>query len=488
MVNWKILVIIVLTAVLRLFWLDRVPAALDWDEAAIGWNAKSIWTAHLDEYGTRWPWSFKSFGDYKPPLYIYLTAPMVGLFGTNEISVRLVSVIAGIVSVYLLYLIGSALANKKAGLWAALLLAITPWHLMMSRPAFEPNLALMFVLGGIWLWLKGIKRTPYFILSAISFILSLYSYQSPKIFVPIFVLGLILIYRRQIFTRSNYIYLIITGIITLGLLKPLVDDLKKGAGARFTGTSIFYQKNVNLAPTLVKNYLIHFDPRFLFLGRGDIARIKIDGIGMLQLVEMPLLVLGIYYLWQRRRDPSTKMLFWWVITAPLPAMIGFETPHPIRAYQLLPALVIICALGLSQIKHELLKTLAYAALVLNSLFFLYQYFFVYPVKSAPEWQYGYKQAVLYAREHENEVNKVIIGSDYGQPYIFTYFYQDRKPMGVLWGEMIKYSFRNFTWDDVKNEKQVLVIGSPREVPADADNIVNVINFPDGSVAFRIAKL
>ena len=155
MVNWKIVIILSLAAILRFIWLNQVPPALNWDEAAIGWNAKTIFHTRRDEYGTRLPISFKSFGDYKSPVYIYLTAPVVGIFGTNPISIRFVSALAGIISVYLLYLIG--------GLTAATLLAISPWHIMLSRPAFEPSLALMFILSGIYFFLQAMKKISLFL-------------------------------------------------------------------------------------------------------------------------------------------------------------------------------------------------------------------------------------------------------------------------------------------------------------------------------------
>src|SRR3989344_5096340 len=202
--SWQLIAIIFLAAVLNLFWLNRVPPGLNWDEAAIGWNAKTIWHMRLDEFGTRLPVSFRSFGDYKAPLYIYLTAPVVGLFGSSEISVRLVSAAAGIVSVALMYGLG--------GLTAALLLAISPWHILLSRPALEANLALMWILGGVWLFLKAVKKPIWLVPTAISFILSLYSYQSPKIFVPIFVLGLLLIYRSKL--KRGLIWLALAGVVT----------------------------------------------------------------------------------------------------------------------------------------------------------------------------------------------------------------------------------------------------------------------------------
>ncbi|MCG2691609.1 hypothetical protein L6272_02135, partial [Microgenomates group bacterium] len=109
--KWWLLIIMVVAAFFRLYHLSSNPPSLNWDETAIGWNAKTIFHTRRDEFGTRLPLSFKSFGDYKAPVYIYLTAPVVGLFGMNPVSVRLVSVLAGIAGVYLLYLLGLELKN-----------------------------------------------------------------------------------------------------------------------------------------------------------------------------------------------------------------------------------------------------------------------------------------------------------------------------------------------------------------------------------------
>src|SRR3989338_194384 len=159
--SWQLIAIIFLAAVLNLFWLNRVPPGLNWDEAAIGWNAKTIWHLRLDEFGTRLPISFKSFGDFKAPLYIYLTAPVVGLFGASELTVRLVSIVAGIASVAIMYFL--------SGPTAALLLAISPWHILLSRPALEANLALMLVLAGIWFFKEATKRPILLLASVLSF-------------------------------------------------------------------------------------------------------------------------------------------------------------------------------------------------------------------------------------------------------------------------------------------------------------------------------
>lgn len=456
---------------LRFYRIGQVPPSLSWDEAAIGWNAKTIWEMHLDEYGTRFPVSFKSFDDYKAPLYIYLTAPVVGLLGSTTAAVRLVSVLAGVVSIWLMGRIG--------GIIAALLLLITPWHWLLARPAFEANLALMFILGGVWLWRLGLKKPWWLLFSALSFAASLYSYQAPKIFVPVFIIGMIWIYRQQLSARRYW--LLASGLLVLVFLFPLIKD-GLGAGAkRLAMTSVFSRPTVNLPLELTKNYLVHFFPRWLFWSGGETGRTQMRQLGMLPLVQAPFLILGLIELWHKRKDKWVRVLWWWLLTAPLPAMIGFDVPHAIRAYQLLPVFILITALGLKQIKN---KKIILIVLVLNFIYFLYHYLVTYPVESAREWQYGYQQAAQTAQEYEDRVDKIIISSYYGQPYIFTYWYQDRNPQAVFWGGMIKYLFRPVKLDGDRLLPNTLIIGAPEDIPAGSDGIIKEIYFPDGSVAFR----
>ena len=100
----SLFIILALATALRFWNLGGNPPHLSPDEASLGYNAYSILKTGRDEYGELLPMVFKSFGDYKPGFYVYLTVPFVAVLGLNEWSVRLPSVIAGTVAVYLLYL------------------------------------------------------------------------------------------------------------------------------------------------------------------------------------------------------------------------------------------------------------------------------------------------------------------------------------------------------------------------------------------------
>src|SRR3989338_4879016 len=101
--------IILLALALRVPWLDKFPAGLNADEAAIGYNDYSLLATGLDEHGTPWPLSFRSFDDYKPAGYFYISLPFVAVLGLNTWAVRLPSALLGILSVYFIYLLTNKL-------------------------------------------------------------------------------------------------------------------------------------------------------------------------------------------------------------------------------------------------------------------------------------------------------------------------------------------------------------------------------------------
>src|SRR4030066_552491 len=154
-----LLVIIIISAILRLWNLGGNPPGLTPDEAALGYNAYSILKTGRDEYGQILPVVFKSFGDYKPGLYVYLTVPSVAIFGLNELAVRIPSALAGIASVWLFFQLSCLLFKKKLlALFISFALAMSPWAMHFSRGGWEANLALFLVLLGLLSFLKAEKK------------------------------------------------------------------------------------------------------------------------------------------------------------------------------------------------------------------------------------------------------------------------------------------------------------------------------------------
>ena len=99
-----IFAVIIIAGVFVRFWgLDKSPASLGFDEAALGYNAYSLLKTGRDEYGNFLPISLRSFNDFKPALYSYLTIPFVYFGGLNDATTRMVSATAGVVSLIFLF-------------------------------------------------------------------------------------------------------------------------------------------------------------------------------------------------------------------------------------------------------------------------------------------------------------------------------------------------------------------------------------------------
>src|SRR3990170_4092898 len=104
--------IFLLGFVLRIYKLNVRPLGFTWDEAALGYNAYSLLHTGRDEYGQLAPVVFKSFGDYKPGLYIYFTVPAVALLGLNEFATRLPSAVFGTLLLPVLFIFAKLLFPK----------------------------------------------------------------------------------------------------------------------------------------------------------------------------------------------------------------------------------------------------------------------------------------------------------------------------------------------------------------------------------------
>ena len=115
--NSLFLLIVVLAIGLRFVVIGKVPPALNWDEISHGYNAYSLLKTGKDEWGVTLPTIFRAYGDYKLPVYIYLTAVSELIFGLNIFSVRLPSILAGVMTVVFTYLLAKKLfdPHRKVG-------------------------------------------------------------------------------------------------------------------------------------------------------------------------------------------------------------------------------------------------------------------------------------------------------------------------------------------------------------------------------------
>jgi 4-amino-4-deoxy-L-arabinose transferase-like glycosyltransferase len=475
-----LLFIIILATFLRFFQLGTNPPSLTWDEVAWGYNAYSLGIDGRDEFGKFLPYEYlESFGDFKPPVYVYLDILPIKIFGLTEFATRFPSAFFGVLTVLVTYFLVKALfpdngklQNKRknyreaVALISAFLLAISPWHIMLSRGAFEANIGTFFIATGAWLFLEAIQRRPYLlILSAISFVLPIYTFNSTRIVAPLIVLALAILFWRQLLKIKKAV--ITATIVALVLVLPTVPFLfSPQAKLRFVEVNIFsdikvietanqeiandndawwskilHNRRVEYGMSYLSHYFDHFSFDFLFIHGDGNPKFSTHSVGQLYLWEFPFLIAGLLFLF-RKREGNWKLIPLWILLAIVPAATARETPHALRIEGVLPMAQILVAYGIvglfycfkntkiSKINTQFIKLFAFSYLLFTLLsvtYYFEDYFKHYAKQFSYEWQYGYKEAVQYSMQVRDEYDAIYLTNAFGRPYIYTLFYGQYDP-------------------------------------------------------------
>lgn len=532
--NILLILIFLIALVLRTWQVNSVPPSLNWDETSLGYNAFSILKTGKDEWGRSLPLTFEAFGDYKLPGYIYTLVPFIAFFGLNEWSVRLPSILFGSLSVIFLYLLIKELTkNKTWALVSAFLLAISPWHFFLSRIALEANLAFSFFLLGVYLLALGLRKQIFFVPSSILLGLSIFTYNSARVFVPLFLFVFLVIYFKKIRFNIYTIFSILIFLIFLGFgfyLAIFQDSsaryywvriLDEGAisfldQARNTSTwnplitNLIYNRYTYFAYEFISNYLKHLSLQFLALSGGTNYQFSLQGMGLIYLIEVPFLIYGFYKMLKQKI--GWVFLIWFLI-APIPASLTRESPHVLRSIFMLGSLQAIIAFGLIEFfrmfqKKKLLMNISMIIVVLliliNAGIYFKAYFTDYPKQYSEAWQYGYKQAVAEVQENYDKYPKIYFSKKYGEPHIFYLFFSGYDPAKYQNNPtLVRFEKSNWRWVDrldkiyfvndwevkekLKDENNALLITSPDSVPEGAKHL-DTIYFLDGSKAFEIVEI
>lgn len=470
----SLFIILILAALLRFWGLANNPPHLTSDEAAIGYNAYSILKTGKDEHGELLPLIFKSFGDWKPGLYIYLTIPFIAFLGLTELAVRLPGAIFGIIAIWLTYLVIGKLLKQNIGkniyklqLLGAFFLAISPWHIHFSRGGWEVGVSLTLTLAGIYCFLRSLakenqQKILFFVLSVVFFVLTLWTYQGAKLATGIVVLGLLLFFWKDLIRlpRQSLLKGLLVGLIlSLPILlsfsqgkagrlavfnvfayprsEPAVEEIlgQDGIDKNSFLFSIYHSENIYFAKGVISRWMNHFSGRFLFFeGDWGSRRHNIPDGGMFLFLDALLFVLGFAALAKFGVSKGTLFIWFWLLLTPLPAALSRDSIHGVRSFNMVFPLIILLSLGAYQFlnfsKNYLGKTvvLGFALLYLgNYLYYLDQYWVHSPRRASQYWQYGYKQVVQRIEQVRNEYEEVIVEQNYAQPYVFFLFYQKYSP-------------------------------------------------------------
>ncbi len=511
--------ILLLAGFLRFYQLGGNPPSLSWDEAAWGYNAYSLGIDGKDEFGKFLPYTYlESFGDFKPPLYAYLDIIPIKVLGLNEFATRFPSALLGTLAVLLTFFLVKRIFWKsdkstKYALCASFFLAISPWHILLSRAAFEANIASFLIVLGVWAFLASIQdKKWYLVLSAISFALSLYAFNTARVVSPILVILLVFVFRKKLWEMKKLS--VLAAIVGLLIFLPTFRFLlSPQASLRFQEVNIFsdtsiikisnqeitndndafwskiiHNRRILYGLDYLKHYFDNLNPGFLFIAGDNNPKFSPQTVGQMYVWDIPFFIMGILFL-LRKREKNWWLVPLWLIIGIIPAAFARETPHALRIESSLPTFQIFVAYGFVQLtqainRHK--KVIIYglfALLLFNFIYFYHDYFYNYKYDYSGEWQYGYKQSIDYVKSVENNYDYIQVANTLGRPYIYYLFHTQTSPnlfrttanitrdrFGFVFVNSFgKYIFpQNFDYSLAGGRgKKILYINSPDNLPGNA---------------------
>jgi 4-amino-4-deoxy-L-arabinose transferase-like glycosyltransferase len=490
----------ILGGILRFAGLSSIPPGLTVDEVSTGYNSYSILKTGRDEYGTLMPMTaFRSLNDYKPPFYIYASTIPISIFSLNEFSVRFLSAFIGTLTIPLSYF---------------LFKTISPWHIYYSRLAFESPVAMSFVMAAVWLFLLGLEgKGKCLIASAILFVLSLYTYHSERVFVPLLLIFLViyfwdLVKKNHVLIRNSVIVMVIM-LMPLGLSLILGKAAMRASMTLITNDPNFLRNSLSstikdqsvtprlLSETLGNKYLLliffilnkfisYLQPSFLFFQGLNLTQIGSYGLGVMYFFEIPTFFIGIWHL-TKNRIHNSGLILGWLILGLLPALITLDNFNPIRLLLVLPMLILISAIGIDFLINWILNlsphwkipvaTVITVLVVWNLLYAVVVYSVLFPAEKSEDFMYGAKEAAIFAWAQKDNYKLIVFDPMRGTiqpdirnvPQLYLLFFSKYDP--ATYQALPKmnfddnYSFDKFTvrpinWVEDKNKKGVLFIGSP----------------------------
>lgn len=509
--NIILIVIFLISLFLRLYKTDQYPT-LVWDEAALGYNAYSISTNLKDEYGQILPLIFKSFGDYKPGLYVYLAVPFIKLFGLNELTTRLPSILIGSLIPILLYFLVKTISPKsqKLALICALVATFNPYNIHYSRMAWETNILTGELILAILFFYKFINNKNKFnlFLSAFIFGLTLYTYQAGKLISLLLIIVLFILNFHQVVKEKIKISLffivplaVLTVPLILGLLfssnanrlkivsifsyprnetetQMIIDESNQTDLTIFHNSAIYYSRGV------LTRYFNHFSPAFLgFVGDWQNARHSVPYIGVILYPSLIFLVIGFFSCFRNKSLFTLNIFFLlWLIIAPIPASFTRDSVQATRSMSFSIPLVFFISLGIFEIIQKYKSILLTSLIILGyaSSFFYYSDLYLnHMVKKSPnDFLYGYKQAAQLVIKEKSNFDQIYFTDFYGQPYIYYLFYSNYSPL--KYQSMAKLNentsgdtgtisnieniyFESTNWQKVNNKPKTLAIFSYDEI-------------------------
>lgn len=336
-------------AVLRLIDLGALPPGLYRDEAWYGLDALGVLNGH--------PALYFAANNGREGAFIYLLAASIGLAGRSVWALRIVSALVGILTLFAAYAAGRAWATHRVGVLAAGVMAVTFWHVALSRVAFRaitlPLIACLALAACGLAWrARGVVRVRWAAVTGALFGAALYTYTSWPFLIGLgALLGLAAVLRMRGEVRAP---LLAACIAALLVATPMLLWATRHP-------DLFLSRAGQVS--ILSPEISHGDPLGALLGN------TLKALGMFTFVgdriwrhNLPLrpvfdpvmglafglgVVLAVFR--ALRGDRFGGLLLAWLAVFLIPTILAEDTPHALRAIGALPPACLLAALGLDAV-------------------------------------------------------------------------------------------------------------------------------------------
>ena len=477
--------------------LARVPPGVYVDETVTGYNAYSLNLTRKDEYGKSFPVALRFFGSYSPPVYTYITIPLVRVFGLNAMAVRLASSVCGIFGIIVFFLLLKSLRITRSRitlLTTTFLFAITPWNVFFARTGYEIYLGFfLFFVGVLFCWLS-LSRKTYLLLGFIFLSLSTYGAHLERYLSVFFAFSFLFLFRKNLFDRSNKIVLFASavafGIIQIPNFTLLDTTVFFSKSALFYSQQVISQaEKIRFLPEIIaiplsflreffSQYVAYFSPRSLFFLPDPDPQRSIPDLATFYPWMVGPWFLGLLKLWTLRKTNAGRFIFLLLFLIPFPVALTKDPFSTQRALPLLLPISLVTTLGLDMVLQKIRLRFAFPLVVfllVYSIVLLWRgYFVLLPHERARVWGYGFQQLAEVIKENPDK--KFLIDQSRTKPvYIELAFFlayppaefqqevdqtikEDyyNKPSFSSYYKFGNIETRNIRWDEDIYKRQILV--------------------------------
>lgn len=380
-INWALFGILIYYLVVCFYRLDTIPGEWFGDISIINNYVTEIISHHWPSY----------FSTSQGPLYYYLIAPFIYLFGATYLNYKICSVVTGLIGIIFIYLFVKTLTNKSTGLIAAFLTASSFWYLVWCRLGYNIIGPIISTLS-LFLFVnyQKTKKSKYLYSGIFISSLGLINYAG-TFFLPA---ALVIIFLLDVIFKSkaNFLFILKTLIVFIISLIPVIIILSQNPQnltSGYLGEKIIQTKqntaseNINRLTTNLRRTLgmFHFE--------GDIVfRWNVSKSPHLDILSGTFLIIGLIFSFVKKRFTALLLMVATLILI-LPSIYPghplVEVPSSPRTQVIIPIVIYFISFGIYSVTVFIKKfstsgskLFLISVLVSISFFNLKKYFVDYP--------------------------------------------------------------------------------------------------------------